>query len=100
MNGDENDEGHARTLAKRLREDCRPLCPQFRSCHLERLYPVEGYCILDRSPGRFMIPSIEEYREYCTRPRFADCCWFRWPGETDGSVKDQPGQHPTRVTAR
>lgn len=67
---------HAHTLAEHLQERAVPLCPQLRPAHAEWLYPVKGYCVLDRSPGWFMIPSIEEYRSYCTTPRFRECCWF------------------------
>jgi hypothetical protein len=38
---------------------------------------VQCYCVLADPPGWFLIPSIEEYREYCTTPRWGDCCWFR-----------------------
>jgi hypothetical protein len=90
MNAEEMDKIHAGDLAQRLREERRPLCPQFRPHHIERL--VQGYCVLTQSPGWFMIPSIEEYREYCTTPRFGECCWFRRTGENAG-----PG--PTGGTA-
>jgi hypothetical protein len=99
MNAEGNDELHAREMAKRLREDPRPLCPQFRPCRIESLYPVQGYCVLARSPGLFMIPSIEEHREYCTTPRFGECCWFRRTGENPGSVEGQSGEHPIRIDA-
>ncbi len=79
MTGEESDEIHFRKLAEHLREDGQPLCPQFRLCQMERLYPVRGYCVLAQSPGWFMVPSIEEYREYCMTPRYGECCWFRRP---------------------
>jgi hypothetical protein len=92
-----NDEIHAQELAKRLREEPRPLCPQLHSCDHERLYPVEGYCVLADSPGWFMIPSIEEYRQYCTTPRFGECRWFRGAGANSGPVEGQPRERPTRT---
>jgi hypothetical protein len=77
MHREHNDEDHARTLAVSLQAEHRPQCPQLRPCHAEGLYPVQGYCVLAESPGWFMIPSIEEYRESCTSPQWGDCCWFR-----------------------
>jgi hypothetical protein len=47
--------------AKCPREKSQALCPQFRPCNLEGLYPVRGHCVLSQSPGWFMIPSIEHY---------------------------------------
>ncbi len=76
MHPEGNDEGDARELTVSLWPDPRPRCPQLRVCRVERLYPVQGYCVLAESPGRFMIPSIEEYREYCTTPLWGDCHWF------------------------
>ena len=67
------------------------LCPQFRECDIERPYPVRGHCILARSLGWFMIPSIEEYSRYCTRAEFTRCCWFCGTGETVGSLADISG---------
>jgi hypothetical protein len=96
MNAKENDETHARELAQHLREEPRPLCPQLRACAPERLYPVEGYCVLAASPGWFMIPSVEEYREYCTTPRFGACRWFQGVGATSGSVEGPSRERPAR----
>lgn len=97
MNAKENDEMYPSELAKRLREDPRPLCPQFRGCDHEGLYPVQGYCVLADSPGWLMLPSIEEYREYCTTPRFGACRWFRGAGANRGPVEGQPGERPART---
>ncbi len=77
MTGGQSDKIHLRGLAERRRENRQPLCPQFRLCHLERSYPVRGYCVFAQSPGGFMVPSIEEYREHCMTPRYGECCWFR-----------------------
>jgi hypothetical protein len=66
---------------ERPQDKSRALCPQFRPCALEGPYPVRGHCILARSPGWFMIPSIEEYGVYCTSLKFNQCPWFRETGE-------------------
>ena len=100
MHRKRNDEAHARELAVRLRPDRRPRCPQLRACRAERLYPVRGYCVLAESPGWFMIPSIEEYREYCTTPRYGDCCWFRrnGTGAMTGASDAHREEQASRVT--
>jgi hypothetical protein len=97
MNAKGNDEVQVQELAQRLREVRRPLCPQLHGCDHEGLYPVQGYCVLADSPGWFMIPSIEEYREYCTTPRFDACRWFRGANAASAPVKPQPGERPTRT---
>jgi hypothetical protein len=94
-----SDEIHVAELANRLREKTKPLCPQFRSCNLEGLYPVRGHCVLSRSPGWFMIPSIEEYRTYCTSRGFVLCPWFGQTAEAAGPVEDESGAHPARTEA-
>ncbi|MFI5342536.1 MAG: hypothetical protein ACHQ7N_22225, partial [Candidatus Methylomirabilales bacterium] len=99
MDAEENDETHTQELAKGLREDPRPLCPQFRGCDIQRLYPVQGYCVLAQSPGWFMVPSIEEYREHCTTPRFGECCWFRGTREQTGSAEGRRGDEAIRAEA-
>jgi hypothetical protein len=63
MHLERNDEVYARALAVSLRADFQPRCPHLRACRAEWLYPVQGYCAPAESPGWFMIPSIEEYRE-------------------------------------
>ena len=97
MQPERDDEVYARELAVPLRADPRPRCPQLRACRAERLYPVQGYCVLAESPGWFMIPSIEEYREYCTTPRWGACCWFRRssPGENTEIVEGHGTVQPT-----
>jgi hypothetical protein len=93
-----SDEIYFAEFAKRLREEIAPLCPQFRSCDVDGLFPVRGYCVLSRSPGWLMIPRIEVYRNYCTRREFVLCSWFC---QTDaaavtdrGGLEDPAG--PTR----
>lgn len=96
MTGGESNEIYARELAECLRENRQPLCPQFRLCHLERLYPVRGYCVLAQSPGWFMVPSIEEYREHCTTLRYGECYWFRRPRGNTESAEGGTGEDPDR----
>jgi hypothetical protein len=89
MHLERNDEVYARALAVSLRAGFQPRCPHLRACRAEWLYPVQGYCVLAESPGWFMVPSIEEHREYCTTPRYGDCCWFRGlgTGELPGAAE-------------
>ncbi len=87
-----SDEVHAAELANSLREETKPLCTQFRACNLEELYPVRGHCVLSRSPGWFMIPSIEEYRTYCTKVEFVQCRWFARTGKAAGPAADRSGE--------
>jgi len=54
-----------------------PVCPRLRAAHVKPFYPVDGYCVLDQSPGWFMIPSVEEFRTYCTSAQFDQCPWFK-----------------------
>ncbi len=98
MNAEKSgDEIQMAELAKRLREEPKPLCPQFRAYKLEGLYPVRGHCALSRSPGWYMIPSIEEYRTYCTRVAFVLCRWFGQADEAAGAVVDHPGEQAARA---
>jgi len=69
-----------------------PCCPQLRRCQIERLDPVQGYCVLAHAPGWFRVPSIEEYREYCTTPRFAACGWLTGDHTPDIPIAGRPGQ--------
>ncbi|HSB70068.1 MAG TPA: hypothetical protein VLT62_12105 [Candidatus Methylomirabilis sp.] len=56
-----------------------PMYPRFRSVAVERPYPVTGYCVLTHRPGRLMIPSIVEYRAYCSSDGFRECPWWTHP---------------------
>jgi hypothetical protein len=68
---------------KPLLADFAPRCPQLRSCTSDWLYPVGGVCILSYPPG-YMLPSIEEFRTYCTTRCFEECPWFvTGPAEQD-----------------
>ena len=98
MYPERTDAGEAREAASRLRADPRPRCPQLRACRAERLSPVQGYCVLADTPGWFMIPSIEEYREVCTTPRWGDCCWFRG-NAPDGADEIGSAQVEERLSA-
>ncbi len=75
-------------------EILRTFCPQFRACGSDGKYPVRGHCVLSQSPGWYMIPSIEEYSRYCTRPEFPQCLWFRETGESAGSVAGPEREQP------
>jgi hypothetical protein len=84
-----SDEAYVRQLAASLREVRSPACPQLRPAFAEWLYPVEGYCVLQQSPACLMIPSIEEFRLYCSTPRFHQCPWF---GRIEGAgERELPG---------
>jgi hypothetical protein len=90
---------YAREVAEKLGKPCEPLCPQFRVHHTERFYPVQGSCVLAGWPGWFMIPSIAEYREYCTTPQFSQCCWFSGAAGTSGLGESCRGGHATPAEA-
>ncbi len=96
MISEDSDEIHFRKLGEHLRENGQPLCPQFHVCQLERLYPVRGYCVLAQSPGWFMVPSIEEYREHCLTSRYGECYWFERPHDNtefpDWGTGEDPGR--------
>jgi hypothetical protein len=92
------DEGEARTGASRLRADPRPRCPHLRVCRGPRPSPVRGYCVLADTPGWFMIPSLEVYREVCTTPRWRDCGWFQVPSP-DGADEIGSAQVEERPSA-
>ncbi len=97
VKADEHEEIDARELAKSLREEPRPLCPQFLECGHEGLYPVQGYCVLAGKPGWLMLPSIEEYRENCTTRQFGECRWFRGADAISAPVKGQSRIHLART---
>jgi len=83
MNDVEGDLAHLCKLSEHLKQNRVPLCPQLRQACMDWLYPVQGYCILEHIPGGLMIPSIEEYRTYCTTSRFHECKWFRKAERTE-----------------
>jgi hypothetical protein len=66
-------------LIDRLREARLPVCPRVRSAQTKWPNAVDGYCVLGFEPG-YMIPSLVEYRSYCTTSLFSQCPWFRAPG--------------------
>ncbi len=71
-----NDKDHVRQLKAQLQDRPVPRCPHFQAARAERIYPVEGYCVLTTSPGLLMIPSIAEFNMYCTAVGFSVCPWF------------------------
>ncbi len=89
----------AHEVAEQLRQEGRPVCPQFRRACREGSYPVQGYCVLAEASGWFMLPSIAEYRGYCTTSRFGECRWFGGPGEGLVSVEGHRGGPPTQAKA-
>jgi len=100
MNAQKRSDGfQVEAWPERPREKAQALCTQFRPCDLEGLYPVRGHCVLSRSPGWFMIPSIEEYQMFCTKAGFAQCRWFHDAGETAGPVATPQEEQPARTEA-
>ena len=77
-------------LPLQLREDPRPVCPQFRPYHDETLFPGRGHCAPLHRPGWFVVPSVDEYGRYCTDPDFALCPWFRSGGAARADVGGPP----------
>ena len=69
-------------------------CPRLRPVTLEWLYPVAGYCVLGHRPGWYMIPSIAEYRTYCTTERFPECVWYR---KSEQATDQEPLEPPQDV---
>lgn len=67
-----------------------PVCPRMRPTET-RWYAVDGYCVLDGSPGCLMIPSIELFQRYCTTPRFPECPWFARRAEKKGEASAPHG---------
>jgi hypothetical protein len=69
-----------------------PGCPMLRSVRARPMYPVQGYCALGCSPGGFMIPSIAEFREFCSGSGFAACPWFRSAQDSLPAMPEGRGQ--------
>jgi hypothetical protein len=98
MPPERTDEGGAREGASRFRTDPTRRCPKLRVCRGLRPSAVLGYCVLADTPGWFMIPSIEVYREVCTTPRWGVCCWFQVPAP-DGADEIGSAQVEERLSA-
>ncbi len=62
--------------AGRFQEAGEPICPFFKKATADWLYPVTGYC-RGRPDGMLFIPSIAEYRDFCTTERFRLCENYR-----------------------
>jgi hypothetical protein len=69
----ENGIGHG--LVEQLHAIRLPVCPRMRPAETN-WYAVDGYCVLDESPGWLMVPSIDIFRSNCTTPHFQECPWF------------------------
>jgi hypothetical protein len=62
-----------------------PVCPRMQPTET-RWYAVDGYCVLDGSPGCLMIPSMDLFQRYCTTPCFPECPWFAKRAEKKGEL--------------
>jgi hypothetical protein len=80
-------DGSVGMLVEGLQSVSVRMCPMLRLVPAGHMYPVRGYCVVGRSPGGFMIPSIAEFREFCSGPGFAACPWF-------GSAQDDLQARP------
>jgi len=47
------------------------MCSLFRPAQADWIYPVAGYC--EGAPAGLMIPSIDEYRRWCSTAAHAAC---------------------------
>ncbi len=74
-----HDEVLTEGLVERLRGAGLPVCPRMRTAAHDWFQRPGGYCVLDASAGRCMLPSAEEFETYCTSSRFASCPWFADP---------------------
>ncbi len=81
------DEGFACLMAGRLRPPPPPACSRMQVVSADWLYPVKGYCKLAADPGRYRIPSVEEFHRFCTSPRFQECPRFRVAEQTLASLR-------------
>jgi len=66
----------AQSLTERLQITRLPVCPMLRSAGT-KWYAVDGYCVIEGSPGRLMIPTLDTFHGYCTTARFCHCPWYR-----------------------
>lgn len=83
-------------LADRLQQAHLPVCPQMRPAGtLWRA--VEGYCVFDCAPGRHMIPSVEEFRNWCTTQQFHQCPWFGVTRDGAGAPMTPRSRPPIRT---
>jgi len=91
-------------LVELLRQVRVPVCPRIRPVRARPFYPVDGYCVPEQSSGWFMIPSIEEFRTFCTGAGFSQCPWFKGVQADQNSIgwspprlcepPGRPGQQP------
>jgi hypothetical protein len=49
-------------------------CPLLKPAEADWRYPVAGYC---RGLGALMIPSVEEYRTWCSTEEYPACPIYR-----------------------
>jgi len=50
----------------------KPRCPFFKKIEDDRYYPLVGYCSAPLTGG-LEVPSIAEFRDFCTTERYIDC---------------------------
>ncbi len=70
-------------------------CPQFLALRDDGAYPILGYCALSAAPGALMIPSVEEFRTFCTTDAFRHCPW--WEARQSAGL---PGPQPAALRDR
>ena len=84
-------DGRVEALAEDHQAVTVAVCPMLQAVQAKLLYPVQGYCILGPSPGCFMIPSIAEFREFCSGPGFTACPLFRSAQDNLSAKQDRDG---------
>lgn len=52
-------------------------CPHLQPARADWIYPMAGYCRA-LPGGLLMIPSVGEYRSFCTTGGHGDCLFYRY----------------------
>jgi hypothetical protein len=58
-------------------------CPFLQPVQADWLYPVEGYC-RGLPQGLMMIPSVHEYRTFCSTQQHTACLIYRYRQGEEG----------------
>ncbi len=58
-------------------------CPYFEASRPDCLYPLRGYC-RGLPQGLLMIPSVEEYRTFCSTRQHTACLIYRYRQGEEG----------------
>jgi hypothetical protein len=58
-------------------------CPYFQPSRADWLYPVHGYC-RGLPQGLLMIPSVDEYRTFCSTRQHTACLIYRYRQGEEG----------------